>query len=200
MQKTQQRIIGLYSSVPRSGKSTVARMLTSRGFEQHSLADPIKNMVFSLLRDLDIEASRAYDYITTNKSEVIEELGVNPRHILRTLGTEWGRDCIHPQIWLKAWEARSSKCERVVVDDVRFVNEAELIKSKGGQLWRIVRPGVEDPDGFHASEGGLEGWEFDGIIYNDKTFGELSQEVFDMAMPYLNLKSRTEFTLQSLSA
>jgi hypothetical protein len=64
----------------------------------------------------------------------------------------------------------------VVVDDVRFPNEAQLIKSMGGQLWRIERPGLTDATG-HSSEGGLADWEFDRVIVNDGTVEDLVRDL-----------------------
>jgi hypothetical protein len=177
--KLPQQIIGLYSSVAGSGKSTVARMLHSRGYERVSFADPLKNMAYSLFVDLGMNTQEAFGAITENKGELIPRIGVTGRHVLRTLGTEWGRDCIHPELWLRCWETQIKGYPKAVADDVRFPNEAKLIKSKGGQLWRIIRPGHTNDDGEHASEGGLDDWEFDQVIVNDSGLAELATTVFD---------------------
>lgn len=174
-----QQIIGLYSSVAGSGKSTVARMLSSRGFNRVSFADTLKGMVYSMLIDLGMSTKEAFEVITEDKSRKIEAIGVDGRHLLRTLGTEWGRQCIHPELWLKCWEAQVAGVPKAVADDVRFPNEAELVRSKGGLLWRIVRPDHQNNDGEHASEGALDDFEFDRTIVNDGTLGELATKVFD---------------------
>ena len=174
-----QQIIGLYSSVAGSGKSTVARMLSSRGFNRVSFADTLKGMAYSMLIDLGMSTKEAFEVITEDKSRKIEAIGVDGRHLLRTLGTEWGRQCIHPELWLKCWEAQVAGVPKAVVDDVRFPNEAELVRSKGGLLWRIVRPDHQSNDGEHASEGALDEFEFDRTIVNDGTLAELATKVFD---------------------
>jgi hypothetical protein len=42
-----------------------------------------------------------------------------------TLGTEWGRDAVHPDLWVRLWAASGPRTSRVVVEDVRFPNEVE---------------------------------------------------------------------------
>lgn len=92
---------------------------------------------------------------------------------MRTLGTEWGRECVSPTVWLDVWLAKARRKSFVVVDDVRFENEAELIRLVGGQMWRITRPGVERSTE-HASEGGLDSWsKFTCDIVNAGTISDL---------------------------
>ncbi|MEM0936764.1 MAG: hypothetical protein AAGJ91_12780, partial [Pseudomonadota bacterium] len=73
----------------------------------------------------------------------------------QTLGDEWGRQCIHPDLWVEiarpAAESYLAEGVPVVFDDVRYANEAAMIRELGGEIWRMegraargVRP--------HASE------------------------------------------------
>ena len=173
MPPTSQRFIGLYSASPGCGKSTVARFLTARGCERISFADPLRSMACSLLLDLGYDSGQAHDWLHDQKERTIPELGVSPRHLLRTLGTEWGRSCIHPSLWLLAFQARASGYSQVVVDDVRFPNEAELLRQRGGVLWRIDRPGHQRP-AEHSSDDALVDWTFDRVITNDGTLAQLA--------------------------
>ena len=82
------------------------------------------------------------------KNEPCELLGgKTPVQAMQTLGTEWGRQLVWSDLWLRAWERRVTDelvgGRYVVVDDVRFGNEANLVRSLGGELWRINRPGIE---------------------------------------------------------
>jgi len=61
---------------------------------------------------------------------------------------------------------------RIVVSDARFINEFEAVRSRGGEIWRINRPGV-GPANDHASEMEAVGYNFDLTINNDTTLGEL---------------------------
>lgn len=56
---------------------------------------------------------------------------VNPRHALKTLGTEWGRGiCL--AIWIQAlFQAHTGKTERLAVTDGRFLNENDACKERG---------------------------------------------------------------------
>jgi hypothetical protein len=81
---------------------------------------------------------------------------------MQTLGTEWGRNTIHPDFWVII---AAQKIERLlghsyrqgtirlqaVIDDVRFGNEAEMIRAYGGTIVHIERPGLTAVEA-HASE------------------------------------------------
>jgi hypothetical protein len=64
----------------------------------------------------------------------------------------------------------------VVVDDVRFPNEAELIRRLGGEVWCVERPAVLRTT-THASEGSLDDFVFDRRIVNDSGLIQLYSEV-----------------------
>jgi hypothetical protein len=96
--------------------------------------------------------------------------GATPRRAMQTLGTEWGRGCIAPDLWVRLFLLRAERHRAagapVVCDDMRFANEAEAIRGAGGLLVRVDRPGVAPAAG-HASEGGLAGVDFDLVVSND---------------------------------
>jgi len=120
-------------------------MLKAHGFAVVPLAEPIKLM----LRALGLSEPQLYG---TEKETPLDALcGKSPRHALQTLGTEWGRQHIGEEVWLRAWW---SKCATIVghvaCDDVRFPDEAEFVRSKGGVIVKVSRPGVEAGD--HPTE------------------------------------------------
>ena len=171
------RLIGLYSPAPGCGKTTVANLLIEH--ERVSFAAPLKRAVWNMLNDLGLEGFR---YVYTDKEAIIPELGVSVRHMMQTLGTEWGRACIHPDFWVMIARAETQRImaddRSVVIDDVRFPNEAEMVFELGGELWRIDRPGVSY-DGSHESEGGLESITPDRVIVNDGTIAQLKEKIYD---------------------
>ena len=178
---TAPRIIGLYSPAPQSGKTTIAKMLSRHGYTRVSFADPLKEMTVFLLRHLGYSWEKASDLVFIDKSALLPEIKTTPRHILQTLGTEFGRQCIHPDLWLICWRKRTevelARGNNVVVDDVRFPNEADLVRSLGGQLWSITRTGVTNSE-THPSEGSLNTYpEFDYRITNDGTLSDLQTAV-----------------------
>jgi hypothetical protein len=166
-------IIGIYSPAAQSGKTTVARFLQERGYCRLPFAQPMRDMLSVMLSDLGYSEELIAHHLYVDKEALVPELGVSVRHLLRTLGTEWGRECVRPSVWLDVWLAKARRKSFVVVDDVRFTNEAELIRLLGGEVWRITRPGVVR-NTEHASEGGLDEWEhFTCDIVNSGSISDL---------------------------
>lgn len=171
------QLVGLYSSAPQSGKSTVAHCLADRGFALRPFASPLKGMLTTFLYTCGYSYEYINDVVYCNKHKKIEAFGVTARHLLQTLGTEWGRQCVSPDVWLKHWSMRVRMDRFVVVDDVRFVNEAELVLALGGEMWRVDRPGAERGT-THSSEGALDAWpHFTRYIVNNGTLTELHDAI-----------------------
>ena len=118
--------------------------------------------------------------------------GLTPRKLLQLLGTEAGRQIIHPNIWVNALFAdhENNKSEwlsatnsKWIVTDVRFPNEANIIKEKGGIMIRINRPqyldnGLVIRKNEHLSETSLDEYDkFDYVIENDGTVQDLIDKV-----------------------
>lgn len=89
--------------------------------------------------------------------------GMTPRNAMQLLGTEWGRELVHTELWISAWAQavedlpplnwEEPDIKLVVCDDVRFPNEADAIRARGGIVVRIDRPGAGSSSGAdHASE------------------------------------------------
>ena len=166
-------IIGICSPAAQSGKTTVATYLQERGYYRLPFAQPMRDMLSAMLSSLGYSKELISHHLYVDKEAVLPELGVSARHLLRTLGTEWGRECVSPSVWLDVWLAKARRKSFVVVDDVRFTNEAELIRLLGGEVWRITRPGIVRTTE-HASEGGLDTWpEFTCDIVNAGTISDL---------------------------
>jgi len=161
------KLIGLYSSAAQSGKSTVAKHLEKTyGYRIVPFAQTLKEMAVPMLEALGHSREEALDLLMHDKERTLS-LGITVRHLLRTLGTEWGRECIHPDVWLHCWQERIQGIKHVVVDDVRFPNEAELVKRLGGTMVRVERPGAYT-EHQHSSEGSLDHFDgFDFVLRND---------------------------------
>ena len=98
--------------------------------------------------------------LTVNKSVPHALLGGRtPREAMQSLGTDWGRQLIDPELWLRAARHRAVLAldagERVAFDDVRFDNEAEMIRRLGGVVIHVERPGMPCIAPAHASEAGI---------------------------------------------
>jgi hypothetical protein len=73
---------------------------------------------------------------------------------MQRLGTEFGRELIHPNLWVDTEMDHIAGWPKVVFDDARFPNEVDAIRAAGGLLIEIVRPGYTAPgiDTKHESE------------------------------------------------
>ena len=62
---------------------------------------------------------------------------------MQTLGTEWGRNMIGPDVWVRLTMHRVDDLlasgVNVIIDDVRFDNEAEAIRERDGQIVTLSR-------------------------------------------------------------
>lgn len=122
-----------------AGKSTAASILMEHhGFTHLSFAAPIKQAL-SVLTGLP----HAAFLDPALKQQPIAWLdGKTPRYLMQTLGTEWGRDLVHPDLWTRALENRLQNfhpAQPLVVDDARFENEVEMLKANRFLVVRIVR-------------------------------------------------------------
>ncbi len=153
------RLIGL-TGPARCGKSTVASILEGAGFVSYAFADPIKDGLAAMLHGLGDEVAEHLEDHDHKETE-IDGLGVSPRYLMQTLGTEWGRERVRADLWVLTLAARIARDRRadwipdICIADVRFANEAKWVLSQpGGEVWRLVRPGFENRVRPHESEAG----------------------------------------------
>lgn len=116
-----------------SGKTTVANMIAARQkCAVISVAAPIKAMLLALgLQDTDLHGK--------GKERVIGWIGKSPRQLMQSLG-DWGRS-ENSTLWASLLAERIDPSKPVVIDDIRLPVEAAIVRSKGGFLLRVVRPG-----------------------------------------------------------
>lgn len=171
-------LIALYSPVMQSGKSEVAKTLQlTRGYKLVKFADPFRSFIRSILVEGGASPEAAERMVEEGplKEKPIPALGVNVRRMLQTAGSDWGRQLIHPDLWVTIAEAKIKRCLAagvpVVVDDLRFPNEYEMVLRLGGYPVKVVRSGTQPYQG-HASEGLLEGYPMT-VLQNNSSLGEL---------------------------
>ena len=79
--------------------------------------------------------------------------GKTPRYAMQTLGTEWGRDLIHKDIWVNIAINKALGFDEVAIfDDVRFPNEIEAIHRNGGVVAWVDRDSIYKGEDDHPSE------------------------------------------------
>ena len=143
------------------GKSTLAHDLAdSTGGKVLSFADPLREMIGKIVNK-DYLTSEMIDGIRAKDVE-IPWLGhpekTTGRKLLQYLGTEFGRDLIDPEIWVKVAKQRAEEYgldRHIFFDDLRFDNEAEMIRSLGGLVVMVKRDGFTPTADSHASEKGI---------------------------------------------
>lgn len=163
-----------------SGKSEAASVLVQSGFVRLKFADTLKGMLTVLYEMTDLDREEIWRRLEGDLKEKPDPYlnGSSPRHAMRTLGTEWGRELIHPDIWTSLWRRRVNLHLKaglsVVVDDLRFPNEADLVRDLGGEIYKVFRPQVAVTSD-HPSERFDFG--FDGYIANAGSVPDLQDFV-----------------------
>lgn len=176
-----------------SGKSTAAKMiLKDHGFARHRFAGPLK-------KALKVAFGLTDEHVDGSLKEAPTELlnGRTPRHAMITMGTEWGRNMIDKDIWITAWRNTMPDSSRIVVDDVRFPNEIEMLRRDyGATIIRVARPGHE-PDASHESEAHVFGAEFE--LCNDGSLEQLRIRLLQIVMDDLQRRLDPDFVLPGLA-
>jgi hypothetical protein len=104
--------------------------------------------------------------------------GRSPREVMQSFGTDWGRKLIHPDIWVRRVENKLVHFNRCLLSDVRFDNEAQMIKRNGGVIWHIERK--NNPFAVNTgneSEHGIDDRYIDWVIHNDGDMDQLRAEI-----------------------
>lgn len=164
-----------------AGKDTVAdRLCEKHGFVRYAFAKPLKDMLAAIGVDANNRETKELPHPL---------FGASPRRMAQTLGTEWGREMVNPDIWLKCAEVFIAKysglapgqlesdgdpydIRGIVITDCRFENEAAFVRQRGGVIWEIRRPGIEAVEG-HVSEAGIQLANGDHWFENNGTIEQL---------------------------
>lgn len=172
-------IIGLAGPIG-SGKDTVAAILVKRGYTRRAFADALKMEV-----DIAINADQR---LPDDCPVTIAELGrardpwVKPtqprmRALLQWWGTEYRRGA-DPDYWVKRLlsDVRMLNGTSFAISDVRFPNEADAIRSLGGEVWML--------SGRTTGNGGIQGhaserfdFEPDRVLDNSGSLDDLEEAI-----------------------
>jgi hypothetical protein len=170
-------IIGIAGKA-RSGKDTTAQYLRDTPqFEPMSFAAPIKHAIQQMFNLNE-------RHMNGDLKEVkLPFINKSPRELFQTLGTEWGRELIHPELWLhvasitvqqlqQTYLAQGTNLPGIVFSDIRFNNEAAWIRKQGGRIIHLLRddaPQVAE----HCSENGVTHFKGDYLIHNNSSLFDL---------------------------
>lgn len=191
-------IIGMCGLIG-TGKDTVADILVNNyNFIKVSFADKLKDgvaTVFSWDREMlegTTDESRTWreqkdEFWSRETNEHI-----TPRLVLQMFGTDCMRNGFYNGIWVSIVKQQiiNNPNNNFVIPDVRFPNEAKMIKEVNGEVWRICRGPdpqwfisyVKDnivPTDVHESEWQWAKLDFDCVIHNNDTIIDLKNQVSD---------------------
>jgi hypothetical protein len=179
------------------GKGTVGDILVEEyGFTKLSFADKLKDGVATVFNwdraMLEGDTVESREWRETQDDFWSRETGrtITPRLVLQEFGTDCMRHGFDDSIWVSLVKQELVKYPKknFVIPDVRFPNEANMIKSIHGEVWRVRRGqdpvwmrmyqdiGVEPKD-VHESEWRWANVDFNNIIYNDLGIDELKSQV-----------------------
>jgi len=164
-------LIGLtgYAQV---GKDTFASILVEKyGYRRIAFADTIRSFLYEVNPMVGCSPSgylkELVNLVGWDKAKQEPQV----RRLLQDTGVA-ARTLIGEDVWISAALADLDPSEKVVVTDVRFKNEAEMIRLLGGQLWRIKRFNTNAVND-HVSEIDLDGYAVDQIFLNNGTLEDL---------------------------
>jgi|TARA_B110000908_G_scaffold172527_1_gene240530 hypothetical protein len=191
-------IIGICGLIS-CGKGTVGDILVEHhNFTKISFADKLKDGVATVFgwdrAMLEGDTVESRDWREMQDNFWTKETGrtITPRLVLQEFGTDCMRHGFDDSIWVSMVKQQIMKqpSKNYVIPDVRFPNEANMIKSIQGEVWRVRRGqdpvwlrmyqdiGVE-PKEVHESEWRWGAVDFNKVIHNDLGIEELKSQVKD---------------------
>lgn len=185
------------------GKDTAAAILAPHlDAEIVRFADPLKNMLREFYRTAagtnpPLLEERIEGSLKESADVWLE--GKSPREAMQTLGTEWGRNNIHQELWVNTLLRRVERMRAAIVPDVRFANECYAIQRAGGRVFRIDA-GARVPDGSHsdhASEREIKDLPVDDVIDNSGSAVQLVENLSAVLRKFYAGVYRRETALES---
>lgn len=136
------------NGVGEAGKDTAALGLIEQGWVRLAFADVLKEFARRIGWDGRKDAAGR---------QFLEDIGAGAREIL------------DPYVWVKPVHRQilhhRERGEHVVITDMRYPNEADMVRQLGGYTLEVLRPGC-GPKGPSDLELIKAGWEFDGTLFN----------------------------------
>jgi len=174
------KIIGICGNI-NSGKNTVADYLRRQYmYRVRGFSDPLYEQM-TILNPYIVEAEMRYN-------DIVYEMGTDSakryyseiRMYLRLLGSECGRQIHGNWCWVAYLDRQigKDKDDRTVIQGVRFPEEVDYIRARGGTLVLVRSPYEMPPDKTHSSEHSLDYQsESDFVLENVGTFEDLWHKI-----------------------
>lgn len=156
MKEQKKQFIG-FAGPAGIGKSTNAEWFEKEhNFFVLSFAKPVKEALVALT---GLSINHFTDIELKEKQIPGLKEGVTPRILMQKMATDFIREMIDPDffVWRMKQMVSNNSDEEIVIDDIRFENEAEFIRKNGGKIFHLV--GEIDPvtkEITHKSEFGIK--------------------------------------------
>lgn len=150
------------------GKDTAARLI---GFKRLAFADKLKELALAIN---PMMVGQPFDLMIANNGWDGAKKNPECRQFLQRLGVGV-RTIVGQSAWLDPVMAQAEvgldSGFDVAITDVRFQNEFDAIRDRGGYLIKIERPGAQKGGvtAGHVSETDLAGADWDAVVVNDGT-------------------------------
>jgi hypothetical protein len=172
----KRQVVGLIGYAT-AGKDEAARALIADGWLRVAFADAVREALLEL--DPLVMSGHKLSELLYRCDFQEAKRHAEVRRLLQRLGTEAGRNIHGNDCWVQiALRKIEATTANVVLTDVRFPNEAALVRSLGGKLVYIERLGVGPVNG-HISDSGIGALkaECDIAIHNDGTVEALHAKI-----------------------
>ena len=198
-----------------AGKDAAADALArGLGFVNLKFAQPLKD-VAALLFGLPAEC---FSDRALKDAPHAALRGSSPREVLQWLGTDVMQHGLQsagllPGVGRRFWAVRladaidalPAECDRVVISDMRFPHELELLRERFGDSHpahrlvsvRLERGGGSSGSGSsaaadHESESAVDGMDVDAVLRNDGTLEQLEASVLRLALGRTNVRAQQQ--------
>jgi len=154
----------------RVGKDTLGNLIVqdclSYGISATRVAfgDKVKSIAFELYSWAGLQAGEYYDSHPEDREVALPAIGMSPREIWIEVGCKLRE--VYPETWLEAAFAKAKDFEVLIVTDVRFPNEVDAIRDRGGEVIKVERPGIK-PSHDQADSALASFDEWDAIVFNE---------------------------------
>ncbi len=178
-------LIGLVGN-DRATKTAVSMYLAmTADFRVVSIEEPIRNGLKAMLGLTD------RDFLADRRHIPIEWLEQSPYQLIQSLGTDWGRHTVCRRMWVVLMAVRMKPMlqngQDVLIRDVQFVDDAELVHRMGGQIWRVISPDTTPTvDVFHTSEQEQARLVEDVTLINNGTQEQLFEAIDDALCAWIS--------------
>jgi hypothetical protein len=165
-----------------AGKDEICNYLRdAHSFIKVGFSDPIYELLWEMNPTIiDEITGRYYSYqalVHIYGIDTVKRLYPEVRRWLQIIGTEYGRNVFGQDCWIRALDARIKDSPLVAVRDVRFENEIDYIRARGGFVVWVQSNRAPERDTSHSSEKLVFVDHADYTVQNNGTLVELYRQL-----------------------